>query len=223
MSHRTRTWALSAATALAVLSGCSQDEPGVAEATPAPADEAPASAPVDDTAQTTAPVDDTGQTAAPPADDAEQTSAPVQAGPLTSRDGAFTVDLPEGWNDASAEAGEGALVALRENERTDDFFTNLVVVTEEPIPDLEAAVEGAGEALAGDDGEYELLEPIEIDGETAYGYLLTRTVSDVDIVQIQRYVEREEVLYVLTMSAAQSRQQNAEARFAELRDSWAWQ
>ena len=109
------------------------------------------------------------------------------------------------------------------DEMTDDFYTNLVVASEDPIEDLEASIEEAAESVAGADGEYEMLDPIEIDGEEAYGYVLTRTTSGVAVAQTQRWVEHGDRLYVITFSSAKGQQEATESVMEEILSTWRWQ
>lgn len=216
MSHRTR--ALSAATVLVLLSGCTSTDGDPATSADAPA-------------QGTAAPDPAGTTtgggprasAAPDTAAATTEAPPAAQGALTSTDDGFTVELPQEWSDATTEAGERVLLAMRADERTDRFFTNLVVVPEEPIADLPESMERTAKSLAGADGDYELLEPTDIDGEPAYGYTLARTVEEVEILQVQRYVERDGVLYILTMSSALAQQERAQDQLQEILGTWAWQ
>jgi hypothetical protein len=211
MSNRTRALVLPTALALALLSGCGGDDPADTETD----GDTVATATATSTAE-----DDAAVTSAP-ADDAVATTD--AGGTVSSSDDAFTFTAPPGWSDATEQAGSGAVAAARADERSDDFFTNLVVVTEEPLADLEQAIEEAAEQIAGADGTYELLEETEIDGLPAFGYQIARTVDDVDIVQVQRWVEHEDVLYILTLSAADSQLEAAQAEFDEILATWSWQ
>lgn len=211
MSNRTRALVLPTALSLVLLAGCGSDDP--------PETETDGDTVATATATST-PDDDASVTSAP-ADDVVATTGP--GGTVTSADDAFTFTVPAGWSDATEQAGSGAVAAARADERSDDFFTNLVVVTEEPLADLEEAIEQAAEQIAGDDGTYELLEETEIDGLPAFGYQIARTVEDVDIVQVQRWVEQEDVLYILTLSAADTQLEPAQAEFDEILATWSWQ
>ena len=213
MSNRTRALVLPPALAIVLLAGCSSDDPPETAAGGDTTATATAAA-------TSTPDNDATQTSAPPDDAVATTDA---GGEVTSSDDAFTFTVPAGWSDATEEAGSRAVAAARADERADDFFTNLVVVTEEPIADLEQAIEEAAEQIAGADGTYELLEQTEIDGLPAFGYQIARTVEDVDIVQVQRWVEHEDVLYILTLSAADTQLEPAQALFEEMLATWSWQ
>ena len=209
MSNRTRALVLPTALALVLLAGCGSDDPPETDADTGPSATATSTAD-DDAAVTSAPADDVVATT-----DAGAT--------VTSSDDAFAFTSPPGWSDATEQAGSGAVAAARADERSDDFFSNLVVVTEEPIADLEQAIEDAAEQIAGADGTYELLEETEIDGLPAFGYQIARTVDDVDIVQVQSWVEHEDVLYILTLSAADTQLEPAQAEFDEILATWSWQ
>ncbi len=150
--------------------------------------------------------------------------SPTQAGSalVTSADGAFEVSLPEEWSDASGEVNQDVEVAIKADAMADDFFTNVVVASEEPIDDLERAIEDAAAEIAGKDGEYELLDSVEVGGETAYGYTITRTVQGVAVAQTQRWIEHDDRLYVVTLSSAKGQATPAQATFEELLAGWVW-
>lgn len=227
--HLARTTPLAAALlATALLAGCSgDDDPEVTSAEDTVSAEDPTEAPPEDTAAETteAPVDDEAETTAP-ADDAEQTTEGADedaAGPITSADGAFSITTPEGWTDVRSLVAEEIEVGVRDDEMTDDFFNNLVITGEPAIEDVEGSIESAAEELAGDDGSYELLDPIEIGGEEAFGYTLLREQDGVAIAQTQRWVVHGETLYVLTLSTAESQREEGDAILADILDTWEWQ
>lgn len=141
---------------------------------------------------------------------------------VTAADQGFTLQVPEGWADVTKTVDQDIEVALRAETMTDDFFTNVVVAGEEPIDDLVGSLEGAAEEIAGEEGSFEMLPPVEVAGETAHGYVVTRTNEGVAVVQTQRWVEHGDRLYVVTLSSAQAQQQSAEALFAEILDGWEW-
>lgn len=205
--------ALVASTTLSalLLSGCSDDEPSVEDST-------------DDTAPSTSAVpDESMETSAAPDTDAETASAePELTGPVSSDDGAFELTLPEGWLDVADQVEQKVEIAVRDDEMTDDFYTNLVVASEDPIDDLEESIEEAAKSVAGSDGDYEMLDPIEIAGEEAFGYLLTRTTSGVAVAQTQRWVEHGDRLYVVTFSSATGQQEATEPVLEDLLASWTW-
>lgn len=220
-----RTLAVGAALSALVLAGCSddpevEDPPTASEESPTTDDDAAESTTTDDAAPTTEPGDDAAVTSEP-VDDEPTTEAP--SGPVTSADGAFTVTPLPGWLDVTDQVEQEVELALRAGERSDNFFTNLVVASEDPIGDLEQSIEAAAEQVAGADGEYELIHPIEIDGEEAYGFILTRTTSGVEVSQTQYWVEHDDRLYVATFSAALSQQEATEPAMQDLLDSWAWE
>lgn len=216
-----------------LLAGCGGDDDPVVEDSPSVSDDTPTTdeAP-DDSAVTTAPGDDTGATSggpdgveatSGPADDAGATSqAPGDGEPVDAADGAFSVTPPAGWVDVTSEVEQEVELALRDEVRTDEFFTNLVVASEDPIGDLQDSIEAAAEQVAGADGEYELVDPIEIDGEEAYGFVLSRTTSGVEVVQTQWWVEHADRLYVATFSSASSQQEATQPVMEQLLDSWSW-
>lgn len=236
--HLSRPAPLAAALlATALLAGCSgDDDPEVTSDEPTVSAEDPADdgAATDDAGATTGPEDDAAQTSAP-ADDAEETTdapddgaateAPEDgaAGTVTSADGAFSLTAPEGWTDVRSQVAEELEVAIRADEMTEDFFNNLVITGEPAIDDVEGSIESAAEELAGDDGSYELLDPIEIGGEEAFGYVLLREQDGTEISQTQWWVVHEDVLYVLTLSTAGNQREEGDAALTEILDGWEWQ
>ncbi|ANS80410.1 hypothetical protein SGUI_3014 [Serinicoccus hydrothermalis] len=219
-----RTAGAASLLALLSLAACADEEP-VAEppATSSPTEEPSASEEpsADDTEQTTS-ADEATQT-----EEAATTSAPEEPKELelAASDDAFTVTLPGTWEDATATAQDqtdAAVLAGRDGERVDDFYTNVVITQEEYVGNLTSAVEQAAEELAGEDGEYELLDPAEVDGNQAPGYTLVRDVQDVTVHQTQRWVSHEGTLYVVTFSAVDSQAEDAAPVLDDLLASWTW-
>ncbi|WP_130012956.1 DcrB-related protein [Serinicoccus sediminis] len=218
-----------AATVLTVLAlaGCAEEEP-VAEPT--------ATATETDDAATSSPAEDTGEATAAPeeaTDDAAQTEqAAATSEPeepeeleLSASDDSFEVTFPAGWEDATStaqEQTETAVLAARAAERVDSFYSNIVITQEEYVGNLTSAVENAAEELAGEGGEYQLLEPAEVDGNRAPGYTLVREVQDATVHQTQRWVSHEGTLYVVTLSAVESQAEEAQPVLDDLLASWSW-
>lgn len=204
-----------------VVTGCADEEP---------ADEQPTTASpnptTDDATATTAPPPDdraTTATAAPPEDGATTATArPTEESvEVTAGDGSFSITLPAGWEDVSELVDDDVLLAAKESERIDDFFTNVVVTRDEYVPNLTSAVEAAAERLAGEDGEYELLELAPVAGHRAPGYVLVRDVQGTTVHQTQRWISRG-TLYVVTFSAVESRADEAAPALEEILSSWTW-
>lgn len=216
-----RTAGAAALLSVLVLAGCSEEEPLPQPTSPAPTTQAP----VDDESATTAPVDDADVTTAPADDEAAtQTAEPGPGSELSAADDSFTIELPDGWEDAYELAEqEGVLLAAKEIERKDEFFTNVVVTEEEYVSNLTSAVEDAAEELAGEDGEYELLELAPVDGNRAPGYTLIRDVQGSTIHQTQRWISHDGTLYVVTFSAIDSQAEEAAEALEEILASWSWQ
>lgn len=194
----------------ALLAGCGAD------------DETPTPTPTEAATATADPVEETAEP-----DDAAQTTATAEPEPepepveVSSADGAFTLRAPAGWVDVS-ESYDEAEVAVRAEEPAADFTTNVVVTSEDPIDDLEESVEEAAEQIAGEDGRWTMLPVVAIGGVDAPGYVVHRTVEDVDIAQVQRWVEREDRLYVLTLSTAAEEESAARQVFDMVIQSWTW-
>lgn len=234
--HRTaapfRALAATAAISALLLAGCSGDDPEVEPTTGAGSDaESDTGAGADAESDTGAPDDDeTASTQDASDDTAEETTggdteeeSAVPSGPIASDDGAFEITAPEGWVDVRDQVEQQVEIAVRDDEMADDFFTNVVVASEEPIGDLEESIEAAAEQVAGADGEYELIDPIQIDGSDAYGFVLTRTTSGVEVAQTQWWVEHGERLYVATFSAAKTQQEATNPVMEEILSTWTWQ
>lgn len=201
-----------------VLAGCAEEEPTTQEpsTTAAPSDDAATSTAPEDAAVTSAPADDAAQT-----DEAAATEDPPLE--LTSTDDAFDVTFPSAWEDVTDQVSEeSVLLAAKESERIDSFFTNVVITQEEYVGNLTTAVEQTAEELAGEDGEYEILEPAEVDGNRAPGYTLVRQVQDSTVHQTQRWISHEGTLYVVTLSAVESQSEDAAAALDEVLASWTW-
>lgn len=212
-------------TALVVtgLTGCAQEEPTHEEVTSSvPTDAAPSTSGPEDDATTSAPDDAEGSTA-----DAEATtSTPTQSAaptPLASADDSFEIEVPANWEDAlDLVAEDGVLLAAKDTERVDDFYTNVVVTTEKAVKNLPESVEKAAKDLSGEDGDYELLEAVEVDGEEAPGLSIVRDVDDRQVHQTQRWINHDKVLYVITFSAVESQSEDVAPVLEDILASWSW-
>ncbi|MBW8173820.1 hypothetical protein K0651_12255 [Ornithinimicrobium sp. Arc0846-15] len=216
MTRRRYFWAGSALAATLVIAGCSSDSGDVNDATTSTAS--------DDVAATSAPADAATATSDAAADTAAVTAEPtadVEA--LTASDDTFTINMPVDWSDAGEAAGEAAVLATRSDEPLSDFFNNVVVVKDEPLDDLEQSIADTGEELAGSEGTSEVLDAIEVDGKEALGLRVERTQSDVELVQVQRWVEHDGSLFVIVLSSTPEGADAAESDFADILDSWNWE
>jgi hypothetical protein len=228
-----RTVGATALLAAVVLTGCADEEPlDTAPTTP------PASPTVtDDAARTTTP-DAVSVTSEAP-DEQAATSAPEEAAVTTeaprvetveAADGTFEVEIPEGWEQAldlarqnvEEEQREAIVLAAKDRERRDEFFTNVVVTREEYVGSLTSAVEDTAEQLAGEDGEYELLDPVEVDGNQAPGYTVVREVNDTTIHQTQRWISHDGTLYSVTLSVVDSQVEDTADLLDEMLATWRW-
>ncbi|GGK65563.1 hypothetical protein [Ornithinimicrobium pekingense] len=214
--------------ALTVLAGCAQEEPTndeVSSSAPSVDDavatsEDAATGTADDAAATSQAPEEAAVTSAAPDDEAASTAGPRS---VTAADDSFEIEIPDRWEDAlDLVEGEGILVAAKDTERVDDFFTNVVVTEEEYVSNLTSAVEETAAELAGEDGEYELLEPVEVDGNRAPGYTLVREVEGVAVHQTQRWISHDGTLYVVTFSAVESQAEDAAPVLEEILASWTW-
>jgi hypothetical protein len=210
--------------ALGLLSGCAEEEPTVDEVSPSTS-----ASTTDEQAITTddqAATSDAAPTTEPPVadDDAATTSeGPPEQITVTATDGGFEATLPPGWEDAMDLVDDpGVQLAGRAPEEVDGFFANLLVTQEEYVSNLTSAVEEAAEELAGEDGEYELLEPAEVDGNRAPGYTIVREVQGRTLHQTQRWISHDGTLYVVTLSAPEEQAEEAAPLLDGLLASWTW-
>src|SRR5690606_24000166 len=120
------------------------------------------------------------------------------------------------------EQREAIVLAAKDRERRDEFFTNLVVTREEYVGSLTSAVEDTAEQLAGEDGEYELLDPVEVDGNQAPGYTVVREVNDTTIHQTQRWISHDGTLYSVTLSVVDSQVEETADLLDEMLATWRW-
>jgi len=208
---RPGTGVVVAAVVVTLLAGCAGDDPDGTEQSPTTS----ASASPDDAQDTTtaAPVSPTSEDAA---------TATADPGTVVAAGGTFQVTMPAEWTDVGAQLDQPVELALRAEQMSADFFPNVVVASEAPIDDLKAAMEQAAADIAGDDGTHEVLDPIEVAGETAYGYTVTRTTSGLEIAQTQRWIEHGDQLYVVTLSTAAARTDEGSAALEGILASWEW-
>lgn len=228
--RRTVAAGVTALLALTALTGCAQEEPtndDVSSSAPTVDDDVATTGAGDEAAVTSETPDEAAVTSSAPADDAAATStAPTT---LQAADGSFQIEVPGQWEDAiDLVEDDSILVAAKDTERVDDFFTNVVVTQEEYVRNLTQAVEDTAEQLAGEDGEYELLDPVEVDGNRAPGYTLVREVAgetegEVAVVhQTQRWISHDQTLYVVTFSAVESQAGATASVLDDVLASWTW-
>lgn len=228
-----RTAGAAALLSAVVLTGCADEEPlDTAPTTP------PASPSVPDDDATTASPDPASVTSVAP-DEEAVTTAPDAAAVTTeapraevveASDGTFEVEIPEDWEQAldlarqnvDEDQREAIVLAAKDVERRDEFFTNVVVTREEYVGSLTSAVEDTAEQLAGEDGEYELLEPVEVDGNQAPGYTVVREVNDTTIHQTQRWISHDGTLYSVTLSVVDSQVDDTGDVLDEMLATWRW-
>ncbi len=139
---------------------------------------------------------------------------------VVSADESFSMVIPEGWEDISPDFEEMQL-AVRSNEERHSFYDNFVVSTGPSVPDLRESAEQTGQELAGDE-DFEMLEARTVDGEDAFGYVLTRELSGTEVAQTQWYVQHDDTLYVFTMSSSADGVEEASAVMDEVLASWTW-
>lgn len=231
-----RALAVTATLSALVLTGCSEDTPVVEEGTTQSSTEDSSQTPAEETAETTEEATgaatteeetDSEASTEDPGTDTDQSTESAEegavSGPLAATDGTFEVTLPDGWLDVREDVQQEVEVAVRDDEMTDDFYTNFVVVGQDPVgQDLEEAMQAAAEEVAGPDGEFEMLDPVEIAGQEVPGFVLKRVTSGVPVAQTQWWVEHEDRLYVATFSAAASQQEATQAQMEELLATWTW-
>lgn len=200
-----RSWIGAAVAACLALSACQgQQEPETSPQT-APATESPAT----DSEGTGLPTQEPMATSAP---------SPELA---AARHGGFAVVLPDDWRVVTADFPDVEIeLALRADERDEGFYRNVVVTWEDPIPDLDAAVEDAATEVAGPDGEVVETGTRSIAGRDAPGYTVVRTVEGVEVSQTQWWLPGDDGVYVISLSAALADADSAQPVFDEVLDSW---
>ena len=207
-----------------------------------PDDEARTTTP--DAVSVTSPAPDEQEATSAP-EEASQTSEAPRVETVEASDGTFEVEIPEGsdgvvprtngsaghgWEQAldlarqnvAEEQREAIVLAAKDRERRDEFFTNVVVTREEYVGSLTSAVEDTAEQLAGEDGEYELLDPVEVDGNQAPGYTVVREVNDTTIHQTQRWISHDGTLYSVTLSVVDSQVGDTADLLDEMLSTWRW-
>ena len=234
-----RSGAAGALLAAVLLAGCTDEQtPGGPSSTTTPGaqDVSTSSA---DTAETTATTGEEVSATSSPAeatttteDDSAATSQPptAEADALTSADDAFTVEIPREWEEALDLARENVdpaqqdsvVLAAKDRQRRDEFFTNVVVTQEEYVGNLTSAVEKTAKQLAGEDGTYEILDPVEVDGNKAPGYTVVRTVGDTTVHQTQRWISHEGTLYSVTFSVVDSQVKATQGQLDDILATWRW-
>ncbi|MGC1206927.1 MAG: hypothetical protein WA880_03115 [Ornithinimicrobium sp.] len=194
-------------------------------------DEAQSSSSTDDTAATAGDgaeatediAESTGDGAASTGESAGASSGPALS--LTASDDAFTLEVPQGWSDAIDLVPANAILAAQSDTRSSGFFNNVVITDQESVADLEEAVAETAKVLASDDTEVTELDPVDVDGEDAYGYATISQSDGITLAQEQRFVQRDDTQYVITFSTSQGEGEDNNAANKELDailESWEW-
>lgn len=218
-----------------LLAGCSQGEeaPGTTTTT-APEDEqsvttqdAASDTATEEPEETDPAADSASETATGP-DSESQTAGPFT---LAAADDSFTVEVPDGWEDVITlvdsddmlqAVRDDILVALKQRERIDDFFSTLMIVKHDYVSDLTQAVEQTAERLAGDEWEYEILDPAPVDGNRAPGFTIIREQEGVLVHQTQRWVSHQGTLHLVNLSVVESQAEEGQEMLDAVLDSWRW-
>lgn len=141
----------------------------------------------------------------------------------TPVDGAFTVDLPEGWVDVVDEVSiDGTALAVRAAGPTSDIFTNVAISVTDPVPDLQESVQRSIELSSDEGQDVTEVEPIQIDGVDAIGYTVVREDAEPPTVQTQWWFEHDDHLFIASVTSHVDQQQEADAAFTGMVDSWRW-
>lgn len=214
---------------LAACSGDDGDEAPVTATVTVTADASPVTDGPDTVGATANPLlGDTGDaTEAPtdtPTDAGDRASTTAEPDRVTSAEGSFSIQLPSEWVDITEQfAEEGAAFAGHHPTPASGFYTNVVVITRPPFPDLEEALAASIVSFTDQGIEVDEVEPIEIDGVEAIGYTLIVSEDDLDTAQTQWWFEHDEILYIASVSAQVDEIEGADEDWAAVVDSWQWE
>ncbi|MFX0538293.1 hypothetical protein ACQBAT_11390 [Ornithinimicrobium sp. Y1847] len=223
---------------LALLTGCADEQPTAAPTTAPTTQDSPATATPDsdadtatateepateDTAATTAPGTDEEQATTAAPDAAGTTAQPAEPEVVSAVSGDFEVTLPTTWENAiDLVDDEGIQLAAKAPEQVDGFYSNIIITEEEYVSNLTSAVEETAKELAGEDGTYELLDPVRVDGNTSPGYSIVREVQGMELHHVQRWISNQGTLYVVTLSTLESEADEVAPLLDDLLASWTW-
>lgn len=247
-THPRATAAALASVALVLIAGCSGGDDGdepTSVSTPAPTTDAAdaASGGTDHDAETqtamdaepgtetaTAALETEAATANPTSDTDISTDRPLDGEADTVRvtsthpeDDAFSIELPDGWVDVIGELSfDRAALAVRAATPSGDVFTNIAVITDDPVSDLEDAVERRVDSMSDDDYEVERADPIEIDGVEAIGYTFIDEDAEPPVTQTMWWFEHAGHLYIASVTSHPDEREVADAALTDVVGSWRW-
>ncbi len=165
----------------------------------------------------------TDDSAAATGDSAAASADPALA--LTSSDDTFTLDVPPGWSDAIDIVPDDALLAAQSDTQAFGFFDNVVVTDHESVENLKEMVAATANVLDTDGTEVTELSPVDVDGESAYGYATISEVDGMTLTQEQRFVQRADTQYVVTFSTSEGEGEDnnlVNRQFDSILESWRW-
>jgi hypothetical protein len=144
---------------------------------------------------------------------------------------AFTVSLPGGWTDTTAEAEESDLSPgvefdrLLEKSPSDGFATNVNVLREAKTPDAELGeiVAAGQEQVKGADAtDISPPDKTELGGEPAFEYTYAIEQDGQSLRGKQVAAIYEDRVFFTTFTARDDSFEDEQQEFQEILDSWEW-
>jgi hypothetical protein len=169
-----------------------------------------------------------------PAESSETSEETTEAGVQISGDG-YSYAVPQGWEDAIDEPlAEGADTFVRAPEPVDEFVTNMnTVVSAAPgveelqldSPELEQVREQLATSAEGQTGvRPQPIEDAELDGSPAIGHRVDSFEAEGRTLTLTQYLTvRDEVSYVITVTASATDAEQADDAVRTVLGSWAWE
>lgn len=144
---------------------------------------------------------------------------------LAGQSGTFTVVPPEGWSDATSQAGgvAGLEIVLLSSQRVAKFSNNLVVTSSTGDPSVLEAELAKGRSEMAAAGRTVSAAPDQVvGGINATGFTTAFEQQGVKVVARSYGLHRNGRIYLLTLSSSQEDADGAMAELDEIVSTWAW-
>jgi hypothetical protein len=144
---------------------------------------------------------------------------------VAGRSGTYSVVPPDGWGEATEQAGQvaGVDVVLLSSEKVAGFNTNFVVhVGAGDAATLDAEMAKGRDEMSAAGRVVTDAPAVTVAGVPAAGFTTSFTDQGVDVVARAHGLHRNGRVYLLTLSSSQSATTQAATELEAILESWTW-
>jgi hypothetical protein len=156
----------------------------------------------------------------------DSTTAAVDAADsVVGRSGTYSVVPPDGWREATEQAGQipGVDLVLLSSEKVAGFNSNFVVhLGSGDAATLETELEKGREEMSAEGRVVSDAPAVAVAGVPATGFTTSFTQQGVKVVARSYGLHRKGRIYLLTLSSSQAAAANASSELRAILDSWTW-